>query len=162
VSAAGAPSVRSVLLRGWDGDGFRFFTNLRSRKAGELDANPRCGLLLFWHRPLLRQIGVTGTAGALDRAAVEAYWASRPRPNQLGSWASPQSSVLRDRAALERLVEEAEARFAGVEVPLPDWWGGYLVRPETVELWQGQDHRLHDRLRWALTADGWRRERLAP
>lgn len=166
VSAEGQPSVRSVLLRGWDAAGFRFFTNLRSRKASDLAAEPRCGLLLFWHRPLLRQVGVTGRAQLLDRPAVEAYWATRPRASRIGAWASPQSAVLADRDALDDAVREVEARFGDDEVPVPDWWGGYLVVPETVELWQGQDHRLHDRLRWRRRAEGtdggWLIERLAP
>lgn len=161
-SADGQPSVRSVLLRGWDERGFRFFTNLGSRKATELAANPRCGLVLFWHRPLQRQVCVRGTATLLDRQAVEEYWSTRGRPNRLAAWASRQSSVLPNRDALDEAYAEMEQRFEGGDVPLPDHWGGFLVAPETVELWQGQDARMHDRLRWRREGAGWIRERLAP
>ena len=162
VSTAGQPSVRSVLLRGWDDRGFRFFTNLGSRKATELAANPRCGLVLFWARPLQRQVCVRGEATLLDRQAVEDYWSTRGRPNRLAAWASPQSSVLPNRDELDHAYAEMDERFEGTDVPLPDHWGGFLVVPDTVELWQGQDARMHDRLRWRRTGDGWIRERLAP
>jgi pyridoxamine 5'-phosphate oxidase len=161
-SADGQPSVRSVLLRGWDERGFRFFTDLRSRKASDLAADQRCGLVLFWHRPLLRQILVTGAAAQLDRDAVRAYWMTRRRESRIAAWASTQSGVLPDRAALDDAYAEYERRFEGVDVPLPDHWGGYLVVPSTVELWQGQDARMHDRLRWRRLGDAWARERLAP
>jgi pyridoxamine 5'-phosphate oxidase len=162
VSRDGQPSVRTVLLRGWGPDGFRFFTNLQSAKADHLAAEARCGLVLFWHRPLLRQVCVRGRAVRLDRPDVEAYWSTRPRGSRLGAWASPQSRVIASRAELDARVGEVAARFGDGDVPLPDHWGGYLVVPSSVELWQGQDDRLHDRIRWRRTGDGWIRERLAP
>lgn len=162
VDADGRPAARTVLLKGLDGRGFQFFTNHESRKARHLAANPACALVLFW-RNLDRQVNVTGTAERLPDAESDAYFTTRPRGSQLGAWASRQSTVIESREALERAVEELEERFAGQPVPRPDWWGGYVVRPDTVELWQGRDDRLHDRIRFTRTDDGgWRRERLAP
>ena len=163
VSAEGAPSSRTVLLKGLSDAGFVFFTNTASRKGRELGGNPRCALLFPWH-PLERQIRVEGVASPLPRTEVEAYFAQRPRNAQLGAWASHQSSVVQDRAELEAAWAAADERFPG-EVPAPEEWGGYVVRPDVVELWQGRPGRLHDRLvyrRGAAAAGGWERVRLAP
>lgn len=161
VSADWRPSARTVLLKGVGPDGFRFFTNLSSRKGRELAGNPACSLLFPWH-PLERQVRVDGMAEPLPRDDVEAYFASRPRGSQLGAWASHQSEVVPDRAAVEASYAAAEARFEGREVPVPDEWGGYLVRPDVVEFWQGRPSRLHDRLQYRRSGEGWETSRLAP
>ena len=163
VSAAGRPSSRTVLLKGLSDAGFVFFTNTASRKGRELAANPHCALLFPWH-PLERQVRVEGVATALPRPEVEAYFAQRPRGSQLGAWASHQSSVVPDRDALVAAWAAADERFPD-EVPAPEEWGGYVVRPDVVELWQGRSGRLHDRLvyrRHGDDVDGWERVRLAP
>lgn len=162
VAADGRPSSRMVLLKGLDERGFVFFTNYASRKAGELDVNPACSLLFPWH-PLERQVRVEGTALRLTEEENAAYFATRPRASQIGAWASPQSQVVASRAELDRRYDETAARFGEDEdVPLPANWGGFRVAPETVELWQGRRGRMHDRLRYRGTSDGWVVERLAP
>jgi pyridoxamine 5'-phosphate oxidase len=162
VGADLAPSSRLVLLKGFGADGFRFFTNQRSRKGTELGGNPRCALLFPWH-PLERQVRVDGIATPLPRADVEAYFAVRPRGSQLGAWASHQSRVVAGREELAASYAEVEERFDGSDVPVPDEWGGYVVRPEAVEFWQGRPGRMHDRLVYRRTPEqGWRTERLAP
>jgi pyridoxamine 5'-phosphate oxidase len=158
VSTAG-PSSRLTLLKSVDERGFVFFTNYTSRKARELDADPRCSLLFPWHG-LRRQVIVQGTAARVPRAETEEYFASRPRGSQLGAWASRQSSVIADRAELDRRYADLAARWPDV-VPCPDFWGGYVITPLAVEFWQGRPSRLHDRLRYTR-ADGWVVERLAP
>ena len=161
VSPEGAPSSRLILLKGVSEDGFVFFTNTASAKGLDLAADPRCSLLFPWH-PLERQVRVDGVAEPLPRADVEAYFTSRPRASQLGAWASHQSTVVSGRAELEAAFAEAESRFADRDIPVPEEWGGYLVRPEVVEFWQGRPGRLHDRLRYRRTDGGWVTERLAP
>jgi pyridoxamine 5'-phosphate oxidase len=160
VDAAGQPSSRMVLLKGVSADGFVFFTNAGSRKGAELAANPRCALLFPWH-VLERQVRVEGTATPLPRADVEAYFSSRPHGSQLGAWASHQSQVVSDRAELEDAYGDAEARFPDA-VPVPEEWGGYVVRPEVVEFWQGRTSRMHDRLVYRRSGSTWVTERLAP
>ncbi|GEP38712.1 pyridoxine/pyridoxamine 5'-phosphate oxidase [Nocardioides psychrotolerans] len=160
VSAQARPSSRTVLLKGIGPDGFRFYTSLGSRKGTELAANAHCALLFPWH-DLERQVRVEGSATLVSRDDVGAYFASRPRGSQLGAWASSQSTPVADRGALESSYDEAELRFPGV-VPVPDGWGGYLVRPEVVEFWQGRTGRLHDRLVYRRSGEGWTTQRLAP
>jgi pyridoxamine 5'-phosphate oxidase len=159
--AEGRPSVRHVLLRGIDERGFTFFTNYESRKGHQIAENPHVGLVFLW-KALDRQVNATGTAERVDPAESDAYFATRPIEARLGAWASAQSSVLGSREELERLVAEAADRFAGGGVPRPPHWGGFVVRPETVEFWQGRRSRLHDRFRYAREDAGWRIDRLAP
>jgi pyridoxamine 5'-phosphate oxidase len=160
-SPDGAPSVRFVLLKGVSPEGFVFYTNLGSRKGHDLLANPRCALLFPWH-PLERQVRVEGHATELPRADVEAYFSSRPRASQLGAWASHQSTVVGSRGELDEAYAAVAARFDGRDVPVPDEWGGFRVRPERVEFWQGRTGRMHDRLVYRRTDTGWITERLAP
>jgi pyridoxamine 5'-phosphate oxidase len=158
----GAPTARTVLLKGYGEDGLRFFTNLGSAKAADLAADPRCALVFPWH-DLARQVRVTGEAVQLGRDAVEAYFAQRPRESQLGAWASPQSSVVGSRAELDAALAAADERFPGV-VPAPPGWGGYLVVPSTWVFWAGRVGRLHDRVRYRRTTPSgpWTVDRLAP
>jgi len=160
VGADFAPSSRMVLLKGVSDAGFVFFTNTGSRKGAELAGNPRCALLFPWHL-LERQVRVDGIATPLPRADVEAYFSSRPRGSQLGAVASHQSQVVAGRGELDAAYADAEARYPDA-VPVPDEWGGYVVRPEVVEFWQGRTSRLHDRLVYRRTTDGWVTERLSP
>jgi pyridoxamine 5'-phosphate oxidase len=159
--ADGVPSVRHVLLRGIRDDGLVFFTNCESRKGRELAANPRAAFTVLW-RELDRQVSVRGTAEHLPDAESDEYFATRPREAQLGAWASRQSEPIRDRAELEERLRAETERFEGTEVPRPPFWGGFLVRPETVEFWQGRRFRLHDRFRYTRGDEGWLIERLAP
>lgn len=157
----GRPSARVVLLKGVDERGFVFYTNYESRKAREMEENPRAALVFYWS-VLDRQVRVEGTVERTSREESEAYFVSRPLGSRVGAWASPQSRVIADREELERRVHEIEARFVG-EVPLPDAWGGFRLRHERVEFWQGRLSRLHDRLCYVrLPEGGWRVERLAP
>jgi pyridoxamine 5'-phosphate oxidase len=159
--AAGRPSARTVLLKGYDERGFVFYTNYTSRKGTEALANPYASLVFPWF-PMQRQVIVTGAVEQVSRAETEAYFATRPRGSQLGAWASPQSTVLPDRAAVERGLTAAIERFGDGPVPAPPHWGGLRVVPATVEFWQGRSNRLHDRLRWRRHDDDWLLERLAP
>lgn len=161
VSADGAPSSRTVLLKGFSTEGFTFFTNTASRKGWDLAHNPRCAVLFPWH-PLERQVRIDGLARELSREDVEAYFSQRPRGSQLGAHASHQSRVVAGREELEAAYERIEAQFEGRPVPVPEEWGGYRVEPERVEFWQGRPGRMHDRLVYLREGDKWRTERLAP
>jgi pyridoxamine 5'-phosphate oxidase len=158
----GRPAARLVLLKGLSDEGFAFYTNLRSRKGEELAANPACALLFPWH-PLERQVRVDGVASPLSADAVAAYFASRPRGSQLGAWASHQSRPVTGREELTAAYDEIAARYPDPEpVPVPEEWGGYVVRPDAVEFWQGRPGRMHDRLVYRRTDSGWSTHRLAP
>lgn len=164
VAVDGCPSSRMVLLKGYDDRGFVFFTNLESRKGGELAATPVCSLLFPWH-PLERQVRVTGDAQRLSTDEVQTYFASRPRGAQVGAWASQQSRPVADRAALDAAYAREEERFAGGPVPVPPHWGGFRVRPRSMEFWQGRPGRMHDRLEYLRSSTDptrWSRRRLAP
>lgn len=160
-SVQGRPSARTVLLKEFDPTGFVFFTNYDSDKGRALAANPEVALHFGWY-PLQRQVRVEGVAARVPRAESEAYFAVRPRGSQLGAWASAQSSAVASVADLTAAYAAAEERFAGVEVPCPDHWGGYRVTPSVVEFWQGQPSRMHDRLVYRRSGDTWTRTRLAP
>jgi pyridoxamine 5'-phosphate oxidase len=162
VDAEGAPDARMVLLKAFGPEGFHFFTNLSSAKARQLKAVPRAALVLYW-RELDRQVRVRGPVERLPAAASDEYFASRPREAQIGAWASPQSESLPNRAELDASVDEVQERFSDVEmIPRPPFWGGYALRPEEIEFWQGQAARLHDRFLYTREGEGWRLERLAP
>ena len=162
VDAEGAPDARMVLLKGHGPDGFRFHTNYESAKAAEIADDPRAALILYW-REHDRQVRARGPIERLSPADSDAYFATRARESRLGAWASPQSRPLADRAELDARLAEARGRFGDVdEVPRPAFWGGFLLRPVTIEFWQGQQARLHDRFRYTRTESDWRVERLAP
>lgn len=158
---AGQPSARVVLLKSVDARGFTFFTNYESRKARELAENPNAALVFHW-QPLHRQVRVIGTVTQVSAEESDAYFASRPREAQLGAWASRQSSVLPDRAALEEEFDRLGREYANRQPPRPPHWGGYRLNPVEVEFWQGRPHRLHDRLRYRRAGESWRLTRLAP
>jgi pyridoxamine 5'-phosphate oxidase len=161
VDADGQPSQRIVLLKNVDQKGFVFFTNLASRKATELEGNNRISLHFPWH-PIERQVMITGRAEKLSALDNMKYFTSRPKESQLAAWASKQSSRISTRGMLEGKFLELKEKFANGEVPVPKFWGGYCVRPETIEFWQGGEHRLHDRFRYSRDGEQWQIERLAP
>jgi pyridoxamine 5'-phosphate oxidase len=159
--AAGRPAVRKVLVKGADEKGFRFFTNLGSRKARELQENSRAALC-FWWPSLEQQVRVEGAVEPLADAETDAYFATRARDSQIGAWASRQSAPLASRDLLEERCARVAERYAAGPVPRPPFWGGYLLVPDQIELWSGREHRLHDRLLFQRTERGWSRERLYP
>ncbi|MFJ5233288.1 pyridoxamine 5'-phosphate oxidase [Kitasatospora sp. NPDC088391] len=160
--AAGVPSSRTVLLKGYDPRGFVFYTNYGSRKGVELAANPYASLLFPWIG-LARQVVIGGRVEKVGRDETAAYFRTRPHGSRLGAWASEQSSPVAGREVLERRYAELAARYPeGEGVPVPPFWGGYRVVPSTVEFWQGRANRLHDRLRYVADGEGWRVERLCP
>ncbi len=157
----GAPSVRMVLLKTVDERGFVFYTNYGSRKAEELEANPRASLCFHW-AILERQVRVEGPVERVSQEESFAYYSSRPRGSRIGAWASRQSKPLSARGELEERVRRFEEQYPGDEVPLPPFWGGYLLRPRVIEFWQGKASRLHDRLVFTRGDGGWRTMRLYP
>lgn len=165
LSTAGSDGVvtsRTVLLKAWDRRGFVFFTNYTSAKSRQIAENAHVALLFAW-LPLERQVAVCGLAERVSAEESLSYFASRPRASQLGAWASPQSQVLESRRTLEDRLEEVQKKFAEKKIPLPDFWGGFRVVPQTVEFWQGRTNRLHDRFLYTReTASSWRIDRLAP
>jgi len=161
VDSDGAPAVRMVLLKFLDHAGFVFFTNLASRKAVHIEGNKRVALL-FWWPELERQIEINGVAERISSVEAAKYFVTRPRGSQLGAWVSHQSQVLTSRKALEMKLDEMKRKFVNREVPLPSFWGGYRVAPSSIEFWQGQPNRLHDRFQYVRKGEGWRLVRLAP
>jgi pyridoxamine 5'-phosphate oxidase len=157
----GRPSARVVLLRGIDERGITFFTNRTSRKGDELRRNPRAAAVVHsWE--LGRQVRIEGSVEETSDEESRAYWQTRPRGSQLAAWASRQSRPLRSREELDARVTEMEERFAGEDIPLPPFWGGYRILPTSIEFWTHREDRLHDRVRYVRESDGWRAERLAP
>ena len=157
----GRPSARIVLLKGLAERGFIFFTNYESRKGRELAEKPTAALVFYWAE-LERQVRVSGTAGRISREESEKYFTGRPRGHQLGAWVSCQSEVIANRAVLEKRLKEFEQKYPDA-VPLPPFWGGYVLSPVEIEFWQGRPNRLHDRFRYTKQVDGrWMIERLAP
>lgn len=162
VGIDGQPAARIVLLRGWDERGFVFFTNYESHKGHDLAHSPRAALLFFWPA-LERQIRIEGAVTRLSASDSDAYFVQRPRGHRLSAWASKQSTVVRNRAELEAQMAAEDARFADVEVPRPDYWGGYRVEPRRFEFWQGRRNRVHDRIVYRrLPGVDWTIERIAP
>lgn len=161
VDHAGLPDARMVLLKGAGPDGFRFFTNYDSAKAAQLDGAGSAAIVAYW-RELDRSVRARGPVERLGAADSDAYFATRPRASQLGAWASPQSQPVATREELDALLADVEQRFGDGDVPRPEHWGGYLLRPETIEFWQGRVGRLHDRFRYVRDGQGWRIERLGP
>ena len=158
----GIPSTRVVLLKGFDKRGFTFFTNYESRKARELAENPRASTTFPWIA-LERQVVINGTVTKGSREEAAAYFKLRPRGSRLGAWVSTQSKVIPSRQFLEERLREVEAQYPGEDIPLPEYWGGYLLTPDEIEFWQGRPNRLHDRLRYSRQPNGaWRIERLSP
>lgn len=165
VSTAGGDlkvTSRTLLLKGYDKEGFRFFTNSQSAKGQQMAENPHAALLFYWP-PLERQIKIYGSVFLLPRSVTENYFSSRPRESQLGAWASDQSRPVPSRQVLEDRLQELQKRFLNQPIPLPEFWNGYLVKPDSIEFWQGRPHRLHDRLRYQKQENGeWKIERLSP
>ena len=161
VDEHGQPYQRIVLLKKFDDNGFVFFTNLESRKATQLANNAKTSLLFPWH-PLERQVAVTGEAEPLSMMEVTKYFMSRPKDSQIAAWVSKQSSKVSARQALEGKFNEMKNKFAKGEVPLPKFWGGYRIKPESIEFWQGGERRLHDRFIYQKSPSGWNIDRLAP
>ncbi len=157
----GQPSARIVLLKSVDQAGFVFFSDYRSRKGRELEANPRAALCFHW-ATLQRQVRILGVVRRLDRDAAAAYFRTRPRGSRLGAWASTQSETLPGRAPLEAEVARLDLEYPGNEIPLPPHWGGYVVAPHEIEFWQGRSDRLHDRFQYTHTESGWHCARLSP
>lgn len=158
----GMPSARVVLLKGFDREGFVFFTNYNSRKGHEIAANPSVALCFYWDK-LSRQVRVEGTIQQLETAKSDAYFQSRPRDSQIGAWVSEQSTVIANRTILEEREASIKQQYEGQKIPRPQYWGGYCVKPHNIEFWQGRPSRLHDRLRYSIQDDGkWIIQRLAP
>ena len=162
VNAEGKPSARIVLLKGYDSNGFIFFTNYLSQKAADIESNNHVALVIFW-KELERQIRIEGMVEKISAKESDIYFLSRPKESQIGAWASPQSSAISSREVLEKSVAEYNDKFSKEAITRPQHWGGYIVRPEQFEFWQGRESRLHDRLQYKQQAEGkWEMVRLAP
>lgn len=162
VDQLGMPSSRIVLLRGFDEDGFIFYTNYNSNKGKDLEKNPRICATFYWHE-LERQVHIYGIAEKIPASASDDYFYSRPRANQLGAWVSNQSEVITGRELLDKKAEDLEKKFEGKDIQRPSHWGGYLIRPVKIEFWQGRPSRLHDRILYTkINDDNWKIERLSP
>ncbi|HMT92368.1 pyridoxamine 5'-phosphate oxidase [uncultured Thiothrix sp.] len=161
-TAQGKPSLRTVLLKAFDEQGFVFYTNYHSQKAQQITENPQVAALFFW-KELERQVEITGRVEKVSTLESLKYFTSRPRGSQLGAWVSAQSSIISSRKLLEAKLEEMKLKFSHGEIPLPDFWGGFRIIPDTVEFWQGRPNRLHDRFEYRLTEqNSWQIERLSP
>lgn len=161
VTGDGHPAARIVLLKGYDENGFTFFTNYNSHKGIELATNPHAALLFFW-KELERQVRIEGVVEKISEAESDRYYDSRPIASRIGAWASPQSEKIASRKILEDNFLDLENRFGTGPIPRPSHWGGYIVKPTLIEFWQGRSSRLHDRVQYVLEAEGWKMERLAP
>jgi pyridoxamine 5'-phosphate oxidase len=161
VDAGGQPSLRTVLLKYFDATGFVFYTNLDSRKAQEIGANPKVALLFYWAE-ISRQVRITGAATRTSAAENLRYFLSRPRDSQIGAWVSEQSRVIEGRKLLEAKFAELKGKFTAGDIPLPSFWGGFRVAVDTVEFWQARDNRLHDRFLYSRSGSEWTIARLAP
>ena len=157
----GIPSARIVLLKGFDQNGFVFFTNYTSRKGKEIEENPNVALLFFW-KELERQVRIVGKIHKLNGEASDAYFESRPEGSKIGAWASPQSEVVENRELMEERVVKIEEKFKSIHINRPDFWGGYIVDPSSIEFWQGRYSRLHDRILYTKKEVHWDIQRLAP
>ena len=162
VNATGVPAARIVLLKGYNPDGFIFFTNYESDKGKNLAQNPHAAIVFFW-KELERQIRIEGTVEKVSAEESDRYFNSRPASSRIGAWASPQSAVIENRMVIEQNVERYSSIFANDSIERPDHWGGYIVKPTSIEFWQGRSSRLHDRIRYVLeNSASWKVERLAP
>jgi len=161
VNEDGSPSLRTVLLKAFDEKGFVFFTNYGSRKANDLDRNPKSAMLFHWLE-LDRQVKIQGNVSRISTAESLAYFTSRPRGSQIGAWTSQQSSPIGSRTLLVQAFESMKKKFAEGEIPLPDFWGGYRLEPSVIEFWQGRENRLHDRFEFRRQSDAWDIQRLQP
>ena len=161
-TVSGIPSARIVLLKEYGNEGFVFFTNYESRKGNELLGNAKACLVFFW-KELERQVRIWGVVEKIPASASDTYYSSRPRESQLGAWASAQSTVIAGREVIEERLLQFQQQFGNEPIPRPECWGGYIVKPQSIEFWQGRPGRLHDRIQYDLQEkEGWKIERLAP